>query len=53
LDYVQNIGLTAIANYENELLEYATLGLKTIPNLHLVGTATEKASVISFFPCFL
>lgn len=48
LDYVQNIGLTAIANYENELLEYATLGLKTIVGLNLIGTAAEKASVISF-----
>jgi cysteine desulfurase/selenocysteine lyase len=48
LDYVQNIGLTAIANYESELLEYATLGFKTIPGLRIVGNAEEKASVISF-----
>lgn len=48
LDYVQQIGLTTIAQYEHELLEYATAGLATIPGLRLIGTAPEKASVISF-----
>ena len=48
LDYVQQIGLTTIANYEHELLEYATAGLTTIPGLRLIGTATDKAAVLSF-----
>lgn len=48
LDYVQQIGLTTIANYEHELLEYATAGLTTIPGLRLIGTAADKASVLSF-----
>lgn len=48
LDYVQQIGLPNIARYEHELLEYATTGLNTIPGLHLIGTAPEKAAVLSF-----
>ncbi|MFM6511808.1 MAG: family 2A encapsulin nanocompartment cargo protein cysteine desulfurase [Microcystis panniformis] len=48
LDYVQQIGLTTIANYEHELLEYATAGLTTIPGLRLIGTAADKAGVLSF-----
>lgn len=48
LDYVQKIGLPTIASYEHELLEYATAGLSTIPGLRLVGTAAEKAAVLSF-----
>ncbi len=48
LDYVQQIGLATIANYEHELLEYATAGLATIPGLRLIGTAADKASVLSF-----
>jgi cysteine desulfurase/selenocysteine lyase len=48
LDYVQKIGLSQIAAYEHQLLEYATLGLQTIPGLHLIGTAPEKAGVLSF-----
>ena len=48
LDYVQHIGLNTIAAYEHELLEYATAGLQTIPGLRLVGTAPEKAAVLSF-----
>ncbi|MDR0885760.1 MAG: aminotransferase class V-fold PLP-dependent enzyme, partial [Clostridiales Family XIII bacterium] len=37
-----------IAAYEHELLEYATSKLKQIPGLHLIGTAANKASVLSF-----
>ena len=48
LDYVQQIGLATIANYEHELLEYATAGLTTIPGLRLIGTAADKAAVLSF-----
>ncbi|HNG61405.1 MAG TPA: cysteine desulfurase, partial [Cellvibrionaceae bacterium] len=48
LNYVSSIGLAAINAYEHELLNYATAGLKTIPGLKLIGTATHKASVASF-----
>jgi cysteine desulfurase/selenocysteine lyase len=48
LDYLQRIGLENVARYEHDLLAYATLGLKTVPGLRLVGTAPDKASVLSF-----
>jgi cysteine desulfurase/selenocysteine lyase len=48
LDYVTRIGLDNIARYEHGLLEYATYYLKQIPGLRLVGTAHEKAGVLSF-----
>src|SRR6202451_2797214 len=48
LDYVQEIGMESIAAYEHELLNYATVGLLTVPGLRLIGTAREKAGVLSF-----
>jgi cysteine desulfurase/selenocysteine lyase len=48
IDYVQRIGLENIARYEHDLLAYATHLLKPIPGVRLVGTAHEKASVLSF-----
>ncbi|MCL1956597.1 MAG: cysteine desulfurase [Fibromonadales bacterium] len=48
LDYVSNVGIANIGAYEHELLNYATGELKRINGLHLIGTATEKASVLSF-----
>ena len=48
IDYVSGVGLSAIAAYEHELLGYATEALRTVPGLRLVGTAKEKASVLSF-----
>ncbi|MEE6176874.1 family 2A encapsulin nanocompartment cargo protein cysteine desulfurase [Mycobacterium sp. 050134] len=48
LRYVQRLGVDRIAAYEHELLEYATPRLAAIPGVRLVGTATEKASVLSF-----
>jgi cysteine desulfurase/selenocysteine lyase len=48
LDYVQRIGLHHIARYEHDLLEYGTAALAPIPGVRLVGTAREKASVLSF-----
>ncbi len=47
IDYVERIGLENIARYELSLLVYATERLKQIPNLTIIGTAPEKASVIS------
>ncbi len=48
LEYVSSIGLDAISAYEHELLLYATARLQEIEGLRIIGTAREKASVISF-----
>ena len=48
LDYVEKIGRTAINAYEHYLLEYGTGALKAIPGVRIIGTAKEKASVLSF-----
>ena len=48
LEYVSSIGLDAIAAYEHELLLYATARLREIDGLRIIGTAREKAAVISF-----
>jgi len=48
IDYVNQLGLDRVATYEHELLEYATGKLSALPGVRLIGTAKEKASVISF-----
>ncbi|HSD06348.1 family 2A encapsulin nanocompartment cargo protein cysteine desulfurase [Flavobacterium sp.] len=48
IDYVSRIGIEAIGHYEHYLLEYATNLLKQIPGVRLIGTAANKASVLSF-----
>ncbi len=48
LDYVNRIGMANIAAYEHDLLAYGTDVLRRIPGLRLIGTAPEKASVLSF-----
>ena len=48
IDYVMGIGLENIARYEHELLVYATEGLCRVPGLTLIGTAPNKAGVLSF-----
>lgn len=48
LDYVEAIGMEVIARYEHDLLVYATEKMTTVPGLTLIGTAPEKASVLSF-----
>jgi cysteine desulfurase / selenocysteine lyase len=48
IDYVERIGMGNIAAYEHELLGYATQGLLSVPGLKIIGTAKEKAAVISF-----
>jgi len=48
LDYVNHIGIDKIAAYEHALLEYGTEALMQIPGLRLIGTAREKAAVLSF-----
>jgi cysteine desulfurase/selenocysteine lyase len=48
IDYVTALGMNLIGQYEHALLLYGTASLKTIPGLRLIGTAAEKASVMSF-----
>ncbi|QLI83000.1 cysteine desulfurase [Chitinibacter fontanus] len=48
LDYVQRIGIDNIAAYEHQLLVYGTRLLSNIPGLRIIGTAQEKAGVLSF-----
>lgn len=48
IDYVQTLGMENIARYEHHLLVYATPRLAAIPGLRLIGTAADKASVLSF-----
>jgi cysteine desulfurase/selenocysteine lyase len=48
VDYLESIGLERIAAAEQDLLDYATQRLAAIPGLTLVGTAPEKAAVVSF-----
>jgi cysteine desulfurase/selenocysteine lyase len=48
LDYVSGLGLERIAEHEHDLLTYASRRLSEIEGLRLIGTAREKAAVISF-----
>jgi len=48
IDYVTKVGIDLIYQYEHALLHYATHLLKGVPGLHLVGTAPDKTSVLSF-----
>jgi len=48
IDYLDRVGIANVARHEHMLLEYATAALLRIPGLHLIGTAKEKAGVLSF-----
>ena len=48
IDYVTSVGLDGIMAYEKELLAYGTAALSEVPGLRLIGTAKEKAGVLSF-----
>lgn len=48
IDYISNIGMDNIYNYEAQLLNYATNRLLEVDGLSIVGNAKEKSSVISF-----
>ena len=48
LDYVTELGFDEVAAYEHELLAYATAALAQVPGLRLIGTAPDKAGVLSF-----
>jgi cysteine desulfurase/selenocysteine lyase len=48
LEYVERIGIENIGRYEHDLLAYATQHMQPIPGVTLIGTARDKASVLSF-----
>jgi len=48
IDYVTAIGMHFISQYEHYLLQYATRLLTGVPGLHIIGTAADKAGVLSF-----
>ncbi len=48
LDYVNSIGLEAIATYEGSLLAYATAGLEQLPGITIYAKDVEKVAVLSF-----
>jgi cysteine desulfurase/selenocysteine lyase len=48
LDYVSSVGMKTIAAHECDLLKYATRKASDIPGLRIIGTAKDKASILSF-----
>jgi cysteine desulfurase/selenocysteine lyase len=48
IDYVEELGLGAIAAHETEVLAYATRAINQIPAVRVIGTAAEKCSVLTF-----
>jgi cysteine desulfurase / selenocysteine lyase len=48
IDYLESIGMDRIAAHEQEVLAYGTEALAEIPGLRLIGTARNKASILSF-----
>ena len=48
IDYLDRVGMVNISRHEHGLLVYATDALQRIPGLHIIGTAREKAGVLSF-----
>jgi cysteine desulfurase/selenocysteine lyase len=48
LDYIKSVGLENAARHEQHLLAYGTEALTSIPGIRMIGTATHKASILSF-----
>jgi cysteine desulfurase/selenocysteine lyase len=48
ISYYQSVGVEAAVKYENQLHEYATKRLLSIDDIRIIGTAKDKASIISF-----
>ncbi len=46
--YFQSLGAENVANYEHQLLDYATRELKTVSGLRIIGEAPQKAAILSF-----
>ena len=48
IDYLNQLDFNAVQKHEQQLLDYATAGLQTIPELHLIGTAKQKTAILNF-----
>jgi cysteine desulfurase/selenocysteine lyase len=48
IEYLTGLGMQKIAAYEHEVLQYATSEISKVPGIQLIGTAADKAGVISF-----
>jgi cysteine desulfurase/selenocysteine lyase len=48
IDYLTGLDFDAIATHEHDLLDYATKAASEVPGLRIIGTAPEKASILSF-----
>jgi cysteine desulfurase/selenocysteine lyase len=48
VDYLEELGLERIADAEHDLLRYTTERLASVPGLEIIGTAADKAAVVSF-----
>lgn len=48
IEYIKQIGFAKIRAHEDQLLQYATHKIREIPNLRLIGTAKNKASILAF-----
>jgi len=48
IDYLSQVGLDLVTEYERELLDYATEAVSTISGVRIIGTAREKAGILSF-----
>ncbi len=48
VSYLAGIGLEHVARHEQDLLDYCVAALREIPGLRLIGTARDKASIVSF-----
>jgi cysteine desulfurase/selenocysteine lyase len=48
IDYINSVGLHSISEHEHELLQYATEKIKQVDGVRIIGTAKNKASVLSF-----
>ena len=49
VDYLREVGMDRIAAHEHALLDYATEAIRALPGVRIIGTAGEKASVVSFY----
>jgi len=48
LDYIDRVGIERVTAYEHELLDHGTRVLQSIPGLRILGTARQKAGILSF-----
>ena len=48
IDYLNGMDFKALQAYEDELLEYGTRALTSLPGIRMIGTAVQKASILSF-----